>query len=215
MRRPVTFVAALLLSAASLVALAPAASAADEEVSIHDLSYDPATLNIHVGDSVTWYNDEDVVAHTVTSDAGSGQQFNSGTLQAGEEFSRPFTTPGSFAYHCNIHSAMHGTIVVQQVTTTSGAATTSTTTASGGTTTTVAAVTTTSTTRATTGATRVGAISNTPPTTIATLAATRATTANTGSSTGPEVAVAAAAILGGVVLMVMARRPRWGYSLWR
>jgi plastocyanin len=34
-------------------------------------------------------------------------------LAAGATFSQTFTTAGTFPYHCNIHSNMHGTITVQ------------------------------------------------------------------------------------------------------
>src|SRR4051794_20305242 len=50
--------------------------------------------------------------HTVTSDAGSAETFDSGGLESGDMFGNTFNTPGSFTYHCEIHSFMHGTVNV-------------------------------------------------------------------------------------------------------
>ena len=71
----------------------------------------PASTSVKVGTVVKWYN-KDGYAHTVTSDDGTS--FNSGNLAGGATFSYTAATVGSFAYHCNIHSNMHGTLVVTQ-----------------------------------------------------------------------------------------------------
>ena len=49
-------------------------------------------------------------AHTVSKDGGG---WGSGTLSVGKTFSRTFNVRGTIKYHCNFHSTMHGTIVVQ------------------------------------------------------------------------------------------------------
>ena len=77
-------------------------------------AFSPATLTIKAGTTVTWKNTT-AVAHTVTSD--DGKSFDSGTsnpiaAQSGT-FSFTFTTPGTFAYHCEIHPFMKATIIVQ------------------------------------------------------------------------------------------------------
>lgn len=69
----------------------------------------PASTTVKVGTKVNWVN-KDSFAHTVTSDDGT--TFNSGTLAGGATFSFTPTVAGSFAYHCNIHSNMHGTLIV-------------------------------------------------------------------------------------------------------
>jgi plastocyanin len=33
-------------------------------------------------------------------------------MSPGATFTTTFTTPGTFAYHCNIHPFMHGTVIV-------------------------------------------------------------------------------------------------------
>lgn len=71
----------------------------------------PASTTVKKGTIVKWYN-EDGYAHTVTSD--DGNSFNSGNLAGGATFSYTAGTAGTFTYHCNIHSNMHGTLVVTQ-----------------------------------------------------------------------------------------------------
>ena len=77
-------------------------------------AFSPATLTIKAGTTVTWKNTT-AVAHTVTSD--DGKSFDSGTsnpiaAQSGT-FSFTFKSPGTFAYHCEIHPFMKATIIVQ------------------------------------------------------------------------------------------------------
>ena len=73
-----------------------------------NFAFSPASMTIKAGASLTWTN-ADTVAHTVTADDSS---FDSGNVAAGATFSHTFATAGTFAYHCNIHSSMHGTITV-------------------------------------------------------------------------------------------------------
>lgn len=89
------------------------ASAADGSVSIASFAFSPASVTINVGDSVTWTNNQAGVSHAVTSDTGA---FDSGTLSSGGVFSHTFSTAGTFAYHCNIHPSMQGTVIVQSAT---------------------------------------------------------------------------------------------------
>jgi plastocyanin len=68
----------------------------------------PAVLNVHPGTQVTVTN-QDPVGHTWTSDTGA---WDSGTLSQGNTYSYTFTTPGTYSYHCAIHSSMKGTVNV-------------------------------------------------------------------------------------------------------
>jgi LPXTG-motif cell wall-anchored protein len=90
--------------------------AAAQNVSIKDNAFDPTTITVKVGDTVTW-----TIAgqneHTVTADNGS---FDSDDLKAGEKtsFSFSFTNAGTYAYYCKYHGGrggqgMSGTVVVQ------------------------------------------------------------------------------------------------------
>ncbi|MDG6922171.1 MAG: cupredoxin domain-containing protein [Nitrososphaerota archaeon] len=73
--------------------------------------YSPPTITVVIGvnNTVTWVNN-DIAPHTVTADDGS---FNSGNLDAGASWTHVFTTPGTYSYHCNYHTWMHGTIIVK------------------------------------------------------------------------------------------------------
>ncbi len=83
---------------------------ADNTISISGMSFYPATKTVAKGTVVKWVNN-DGSAHTATSNDGT--TFNSGNLGNGASYSYTANTPGTFAYHCNIHGlAMAGTLVV-------------------------------------------------------------------------------------------------------
>jgi len=71
--------------------------------------FTPSTLTVAAGTTVTFGNN-DVTAHTTTADGG---QWNSNNLNSGQTFSVKLDVPGTYKYHCSIHSFMNGTIVVQ------------------------------------------------------------------------------------------------------
>jgi plastocyanin len=98
---------------AATPAASPAAStqagATAQAVSIKNFAFDPPTLTVPVGTTVTWTNN-DSTAHTATADDGS---FQSGNIDPGGTFSFTFSTPGTFNYHCEIHANMTASITVQ------------------------------------------------------------------------------------------------------
>jgi len=79
-----------------------------------NFSPDSVTVVIGVNNTVMWTND-DVVLHTVTSSSvpAGAQSFNDASLGPGSTFIVTFTVPGTYQYHCSIHSWMRGTIVVK------------------------------------------------------------------------------------------------------
>lgn len=81
-------------------------------ITIENFAFNPATLTVAPGTSVTWTN-RDGVTHTITADSGSPAQFTSEQLANGSSFSFPFIKPGTYTYHCSIHPSMKGTVVVQ------------------------------------------------------------------------------------------------------
>jgi len=83
-------------------------AASDPTDTISDYKFAPATITIHVGDTITWVNNGPA-PHTATASNGS---FNTGTLQKGQSASHTFAQAGTFAYICTIHPFMHGTVVV-------------------------------------------------------------------------------------------------------
>lgn len=80
-------------------------------VSIKDLMFSPESITVKKGTTVTWTN-QDNTSHTITADSGTGP--DSGTLANGKSYSFTYDTAGTFAYHCNFHSDMHGTVVVTE-----------------------------------------------------------------------------------------------------
>jgi plastocyanin len=85
-----------------------ARAAGDPSDTISDFAFSPATITIHVGDTVTWTNNGPS-PHTATA---SSHSFDTGTLAKGASASHTFTQPGTYAYICTIHPFMHGTVVV-------------------------------------------------------------------------------------------------------
>ena len=79
-------------------------------VSIENFSFNQKSLIMKKGDTVVWTNN-DSAPHTVTGGAGGPA---SGTLARGETYSFTFNNVGSFAYHCNFHPSMTGTVTVTQ-----------------------------------------------------------------------------------------------------
>jgi plastocyanin len=89
----------------------PAAPAAAEvPVDIRDFAFSPNPVEVPVGGTVTWTN-QDAVPHTATSDQRGVLQ--SGAIAPGSSFSQVFDTAGEFAYHCEFHPNMTGTIIVK------------------------------------------------------------------------------------------------------
>ncbi|MEX6632931.1 plastocyanin/azurin family copper-binding protein [Hyphococcus lacteus] len=78
-------------------------------VSIQGLEFVPATLDAQVGDTVVWVN-EDVLVHTATADNGA---WDSGTMQAGDEWSVVLEASGIVDYTCIFHPTMVGTINIE------------------------------------------------------------------------------------------------------
>jgi plastocyanin len=89
---------------------AEAPAAAEVAVDIRNFAYSPNPIEIAAGDTVTWTN-QDEVPHTATGDDRGVLQ--SGTISPGASFSQVFPDAGEFAYHCEFHPNMSGTIVVQ------------------------------------------------------------------------------------------------------
>jgi plastocyanin len=73
-------------------------------------SYNPNPIEIKVGDTVTWINN-DSSPHTVTS-SSKDINFDSDVLRREETFSFTFDREGEYPYFCTLHPSMVGTIVV-------------------------------------------------------------------------------------------------------
>ena len=104
----------------AMVVLLPTAGAAPlgaetKTVSMKDFKFDPKTITVNVGDTITWTNN-DTAEHTAQADDGS---FNSKDVGGGKSFSTTFAKAGTFGYYCKYHggpngAGMAGTVVVQE-----------------------------------------------------------------------------------------------------
>jgi plastocyanin len=103
---------AMVLAACSGESSDTTESADGEEVRVEiaDLAFDPETVTVAVGTTVTWVSADPDLAHTSNSD---DEIWSSGTLNEGDEFPFTFEEPGTFAYFCEVHPTMTGTIVVE------------------------------------------------------------------------------------------------------
>ena len=109
-------VRALLLTLAGLVAIlglglvtsGGRAMADDQTIKIANFTFDPSTLTVKAGTTVTWINTDDI-PHLVTDKDG---KFHSSALDTNDKFSQTFSTAGTVEYFCAIHPKMTGKIVV-------------------------------------------------------------------------------------------------------
>ena len=77
--------------------------------------YEPPTLTVPTGTTVTWKN-TDSTLHTVTSGSAesgvSGTEFDSSYMAGGKTFQHTFSSAGTFDYYCTLHPFMKGQVVV-------------------------------------------------------------------------------------------------------
>ncbi len=77
-------------------------------VEVRDFEFVPGDMTVTPGSQVTWTN-LGFAPHTVTAEDAS---FDSGTLAAGESFTRTFEAAGETRYVCSFHPEMAGVIRV-------------------------------------------------------------------------------------------------------
>lgn len=70
-------------------------------------AYDPSSLSVSKGTTITWTWTDPNSQHSVT-----GSNFDSGLQGNGYTFKYTFTATGTFDYHCTIHPAMTGSVTV-------------------------------------------------------------------------------------------------------
>lgn len=115
----------LVVSAAAIAPLAAqtTANATPKKkaaaVSINGFSFSPSQITVRPGARVTWTNTHvingNAVPHDVTKTAGPRKHFASGDLIATGKntFTLKLSKPGTYAYKCDRHDSMTGTIVVK------------------------------------------------------------------------------------------------------
>jgi plastocyanin len=84
-------------------------AAAPAAVTISEFKYDPTPLTVRAGTTVKVAN-RDRAPHTLT--AARVGAFDSGTIAPAASGSVRFTEPGTFAYLCQFHPFMKGSVTV-------------------------------------------------------------------------------------------------------
>jgi plastocyanin len=86
------------------------------QIDMENYVFVPESLDITVGDTVTWLN-KGSIDHTTTSGENGVPDGNwdSGLVSPGNSFTRVFSTAGTFPYYCAIHYSMGmtGRIIVR------------------------------------------------------------------------------------------------------
>jgi amicyanin len=106
---PIATMVALLAMSAWLVSAPRVRAAETVTVDISNFTFNPGTVTIQVGDTVTWTNN-DAMPHTATS---TDEATFDGEMQPGESFSFTFEEEGTFDYFCEIHPDMQASVVVE------------------------------------------------------------------------------------------------------
>jgi plastocyanin len=75
-------------------------------VVIEDLAFEPETLTVKAGDTVTWVWNDGALDHDVKGDGFRSEVMSEGT------FSHRFDEPGTYDYVCTLHPTMTATIEV-------------------------------------------------------------------------------------------------------
>jgi plastocyanin len=106
----------LLLPALAVVVLAACSGGGDgaaaatpvkaSEVVAKDTRFNPATVEVPAGTTVTWKFQDGSVPHDVKGDGFESKTQSSGSYQ------HRFDAPGTYAYRCTLHSGMKGRVVV-------------------------------------------------------------------------------------------------------
>ena len=86
-----------------------ASNSTPNQVMVANFSFQPGTLTVKPGTTVTWVNHDDE-PHTVNE---NNKTFKSGTLDTDAKFSYKFTSPGTYSYFCSLHPRMTGQIIVK------------------------------------------------------------------------------------------------------
>jgi plastocyanin len=107
-----------LAAIAAVLAIAPAADASNRRVSISNYQWSDASLELDLGEHVTWYWVGPDTMHSVTgespnalgidSDAGIGLPQH----KIGDSFRVDFDNPGTYNLVCKLHSTVRGTVTV-------------------------------------------------------------------------------------------------------
>jgi plastocyanin len=117
LRTPTGRIAKLLACGLAVAAIAGCAGRRPDTVTIHDLKFDPQTLTVAKGTTVTWVNKDQIPVQVQSDDFGAkgapAGQFSSEPLNPEESYTLRFDNTGEFTYADPFHPYMKGTIIVK------------------------------------------------------------------------------------------------------
>jgi plastocyanin len=104
----------LLLTVALAICSVSAASAARIRVRVQNFTFQPATINAHVGDVIIWRFVNGMHTTTSTSVPAGAQTWNAPIDSTHTQFRYRIQVAGTYQYQCNFHflQGMTGTIMV-------------------------------------------------------------------------------------------------------
>lgn len=77
-------------------------------VTLRDIEFQPAAVQVPPGTTVTWEWDDGDVVHDVAGDDFASE------LKADGEFAHTFDAPGTYTYECTVHPGMVGRVIVTE-----------------------------------------------------------------------------------------------------
>ena len=78
-------------------------------VRINGMRFEPASIKVTPGTTVTWVH-ESPMPHSIS---GNANGLGSSTLYKGQTYSHTFSQDGLFNYYCGIHPSMTGSVTVE------------------------------------------------------------------------------------------------------
>lgn len=97
-----------LRGAGAHAATPPALLPAVLTIHIKDFKYNPTPAEIHVGDRVTFVNDDNE-PHTVTA---TDKSYDSEGLDTNNTWQHVYSKPGTYKYFCELHPYMKAVVIV-------------------------------------------------------------------------------------------------------
>ncbi len=107
-----------LAAVAVLLATAPAAEAANRRVAISNYQWSDESIELDLGEHVTWYWVGPDTMHSITGESPNALGIDSDRgidlprHRIGDSFQLAFETPGTYELVCKLHSTVRGTVSV-------------------------------------------------------------------------------------------------------
>jgi plastocyanin len=106
--RPAGVAVIAIVGLSALALLGGPTLAAGRSVAIRDSSFNPATITVRSGDTITWTNRSGLAHNVMFASFGSKMY-----MDAGERYSHTFLSAGTFSYSCTLHGFTGKVIVIR------------------------------------------------------------------------------------------------------